>query len=171
MNISNKVLELRKANAMSQEELAEKLQVSRQAVSRWENGTALPDAGNIISICKLFDVSADYLLNDEYESEEDIPAVRRNSNRIEAEYSRKLKLAGLVLAVLGVAGLIAIGVWCYLNPVAVIDVDTDVASPDFLSTLTEYNLGWPFGVLIAMVVAGILLVLSTIIISRWKKKQ
>lgn len=68
MKLSDKLIALRKENGWSQEEFAEKLDVSRQAISRWENGSALPDALNILLISKLFGVSADYLLNDDYEN-------------------------------------------------------------------------------------------------------
>lgn len=61
MKLSDKILTLRKRGGMSQEELAEKLNVSRQAVSRWELGSAQPDANNILQISKLFGVTADYL--------------------------------------------------------------------------------------------------------------
>ena len=44
MKLSDKIIGLRKSNGMSQEDLAEKLDVSRQAISRWESGTAMPDA-------------------------------------------------------------------------------------------------------------------------------
>jgi len=71
MKLSDKLIELRKTKGWSQEDFAEKLDVSRQAISRWENGTALPDAQNILQISKLFGVSADYLLNDDYERELD----------------------------------------------------------------------------------------------------
>lgn len=69
MKLSEKIIELRKEKGWSQEDFAEKLDVSRQAISRWENGTALPDAQNLLGISKLFNVSADYLLNDGYENE------------------------------------------------------------------------------------------------------
>ena len=49
MNFSEKLIRLRKREGISQEELASYLEVSRQAVSRWEQGTALPDAGNLLS--------------------------------------------------------------------------------------------------------------------------
>ena len=75
MKLSEKILTLRKQNGMSQETLAEKLDVSRQAVSRWEVGSAQPDASNVLQLSKLFGVTADYLLNDEYESDRDVPAV------------------------------------------------------------------------------------------------
>ena len=54
MTLSEKILALRKKNGMSQEELAEKLGVSRQSVSRWEISTATPDAPNIFSLSKIF---------------------------------------------------------------------------------------------------------------------
>ena len=69
MKLSDKLIELRKSKGWSQEEFAERVDVSRQAISRWENGTALPDAQNILRISKLFHVTADYLLNDDYEGE------------------------------------------------------------------------------------------------------
>ena len=72
-----KIVQLRKQHGLSQENLAEKLSVSRQAVSRWEIGTAMPDATNILLLSKLFDVTTDYLLNDDYESDEDLPKVRK----------------------------------------------------------------------------------------------
>jgi len=73
MKLSDKLIALRKENGWSQEDFAEKLDVSRQAISRWENGTALPDAQNILRISKLFNITADYLLNDDYEDEIGIP--------------------------------------------------------------------------------------------------
>ena len=54
MNIPEKLIQLRKSKGISQEELAEKLDVSRQAISRWETGTALPDANNILALSKLW---------------------------------------------------------------------------------------------------------------------
>ncbi len=63
---------------MSQEDLAEKIMVSRQAISRWENGTALSDATNILALSKLYGVTTDYLINDHYESDDDLPKVKEN---------------------------------------------------------------------------------------------
>lgn len=76
MELYEKILTLRKKQGMSQEDLAEKLNVSRQAISRWENGSAKPDADNILQLSKLFGVTTDYLLNDEYESDDDLPRVK-----------------------------------------------------------------------------------------------
>ena len=83
MKLSDKIIQLRKANGWSQEDLAERLNVSRQAISRWEGATAQPDAANILQLSKLFGVTTDYLLNDEYESDNDLPKVKQlNSDGI-----------------------------------------------------------------------------------------
>ena len=67
MILSEKIMQLRKQNGWSQEELAEKLNVSRQSVSKWESATSIPDLGKIIKLSELFGVSTDYLLKDEIE--------------------------------------------------------------------------------------------------------
>lgn len=66
MKLSEKILDLRKQRGMSQEDLAERLGISRQAISRWESGTVLPDSANVLQLSKLFGVTTDYLLNDDY---------------------------------------------------------------------------------------------------------
>lgn len=76
MNLSDKIVELRKKNGFSQEDLADELQVSRQAVSRWEQGTADPSSSNILELSKLFNVTTDYLLNDDYYGDEDLPKIK-----------------------------------------------------------------------------------------------
>ena len=89
MKLSDKLITLRKENGWSQEDFAEKLDVSRQAISRWENGTALPDAQNILRISKLFNVTADYLLNDNYECGIDIPTVETATEEIKPSVRKK----------------------------------------------------------------------------------
>ena len=80
MKLSDKLIALRKNAGMSQEELAEKLDVSRQAISRWENGSAKPYADHLLQISKLFEVTADYLLNEAYESDNDLPKVKEQNH-------------------------------------------------------------------------------------------
>lgn len=77
MKLSDKIVKLRKANGWTQEDLAEKLNVSRQAISRWEGATSQPDATNVLQLSKLFGVSTDFLLNDEYESDSDLPIFKQ----------------------------------------------------------------------------------------------
>ena len=75
MKFEEKLMALRKKGGMSQEELADQLGVSRQAVSRWELGSTLPDAPNLLKLSDLFGVSIDYLLRDDYERESALPPV------------------------------------------------------------------------------------------------
>lgn len=69
MILADKIMSLRKKNGWSQEELAEKLNISRQSVSKWESSASIPDIDRIIAMSRLFGVSTDYLLMDELEKE------------------------------------------------------------------------------------------------------
>ena len=62
MNFSEKLLTLRKANELTQEQLAEKLDVSRQSISKWESGQATPELDKIVALSAIFNVTTDYLL-------------------------------------------------------------------------------------------------------------
>ncbi len=70
MILADKIIKLRKKNGWSQEELADKMNVSRQAVSKWESAQTVPDLEKILQLGTLFGVTTDYLLKDEIEDEE-----------------------------------------------------------------------------------------------------
>ena len=65
MTFAEKITHLRIVNNISQEELAKKLKLSRQAVSKWESGESLPQIDKVLELCELFKISADELINDE----------------------------------------------------------------------------------------------------------
>lgn len=69
MILAQKIMEERKKNGWSQEELAEKLGVTRQSVSKWEGAQSVPDLNRLLEMSRLFGVSTDYLLKDELEKE------------------------------------------------------------------------------------------------------
>ena len=73
MILADKITNERKKNGWSQEDLAEKLSVSRQAISKWESAQATPDLQKVILLAELFGVSTDYLLKDEIEPEDATP--------------------------------------------------------------------------------------------------
>ena len=75
MILAEKIMEERKKNGWSQEELAEKLSVSRQAVSKWESAQSIPDLQRVIQLSEIFGVSTDYLLKDECETPQPIEGV------------------------------------------------------------------------------------------------
>ncbi len=82
MIFADKLIFLRKKAGWSQEELAEKLGVTRQSVSKWEGAQSVPDIDKILQLARLFGVTTDYLLKDEqgepeYTAEEETPALRK----------------------------------------------------------------------------------------------
>lgn len=83
LEIAKKLQDLRKQNGYSQEELADKLQISRQAVSKWERAEASPDTDNIIALAKLYNVSLDELLLNEDLIKEDKEVEVINNNEAE----------------------------------------------------------------------------------------
>lgn len=69
MDLADKIIALRKKKGWSQEELAEKTGVSRQAVSKWEGAQSVPDLSKILLLSEIFEVSTDYLLKDDMTEE------------------------------------------------------------------------------------------------------
>ena len=63
IKIANRLLEFRKRSGLSQEELAEKLNITRQSVSKWERAESAPDTDNLIELAKIYGVTLDDLLN------------------------------------------------------------------------------------------------------------
>jgi len=91
--IANRLSALRKLHGLSQEALAAALNVSRQAVSKWERGESSPDTDNIIALARLYGISLDELLlfdlpkaEDESASEEDLPSETVEDNASAEEY-------------------------------------------------------------------------------------
>ncbi len=74
MILADKIIDLRKKAGWSQEELADKLGVSRQSVSKWEGAQSIPDMNKILQLSELFGVSTDYLLKDSLEAPEPLTA-------------------------------------------------------------------------------------------------
>lgn len=101
MTFAEKLQKLRKQNGLSQEQLAEKLNVSRQAVSKWEMGT-IPDMENMVKLGRYFDCSLDYLMNDDI----DTNAKSHQSPKIENKnlawkcVATGLIITGLILSLL-----------------------------------------------------------------------
>ena len=100
MTFGEKLKELRKARGWSQEELAGQIHVSRQALSKWESGGAVPDTENIIALSRLFGVTTDYLLLDEVQDAGPAAAPRAAWPK-----PRKYLLAAAIVGAVGVAAV------------------------------------------------------------------
>lgn len=119
MILADKIVDLRKKNGWSQEELAEQLGVSRQSVSKWEGAQSVPDMGRVVQMSELFGVSTDYLLKDTMEAPDRTAAAalpdaaERTVGMEEANAFLRAKETN--------AGRVALGVLlCILSPVCLI---------------------------------------------------
>ena len=158
MTFSEKISALRKQKGWSQEELAEKLMVTRQAVSKWESAQSMPDLDKLVQLSEALGVSTDYLLKDEQAQSAPVPATAeqtvkpRHVTQEEARRYLRLQMAAIPKTTLGVA-------LCVWSPIALIGL------PVLRSTL---NWGFPeeicsgigLCVLLVMVAAGVALLLT-----------
>lgn len=122
MIFADKIIELRKKNGWTQEELAEMMNVSRQSVSKWESAQSIPDLEKILKLSQLFGVSTDYLLKDsmdmaEYvDTTEAAPALRKVTMEEASEFLQAKDRTARPIA-LGVA-------LCIMSPICLILLGT-----------------------------------------------
>lgn len=159
MILADKIIEMRKKSGWSQEELAEQLGVSRQAVSKWEGAQSVPDLERILAMSRLFGVSTDYLLKDDIEEEKPIPVeesegkVRRVSMEEANAYLRLVQENAKPVA-LAVAA-------CILSPIPLL----------LLSVLgEETRLDGAAGVLVGLVILLAVVALAVTRFIRWGMK-
>ena len=181
MKLCEKIVLLRKKAGLSQEAMAEKLGVSRQAVSRWEVGSALPDASNVLQLSKLFSVTADYLLNEEYDSDQDVPAVKSIFQKACYNVHRMLGIGMTAIGLLGNLMIYIISRCVKVNaPLRTYDPAIkgfwyqydSVSRVDYGYFIKEYRLGAIVAVLWILVLAGIVVMLCTVPpIQEWIRYQ
>ncbi len=119
MILADKIIDLRKKAGWSQEELAEKLGVSRQSVSKWEGAQSIPDMNKILQLSELFGVSTDYLLKDSMEAAETVPS--QDTDAEDATFVSMEEANAFLSYKAESAPRIALGVLlCILSPIALI---------------------------------------------------
>ena len=100
MNFGENLYNLRKKQKMSQEKLAEKVGVSRQSVSKWENGTAYPEMNRILELCKIFHCQLNDLVNDKILDFDSLDEeIKMNIVKFNKEKQRKLKIASKTISI------------------------------------------------------------------------
>ncbi|MBO4618012.1 MAG: helix-turn-helix transcriptional regulator [Lachnospiraceae bacterium] len=127
MEFNNKLYELRKQKGLSQEELAGRLNVSRQTISKWEVGESTPDMDNLVSISELFGVSLDELVLDRTPSKEQ-PSVQVVRSELYSDIKehvltddnkkrakKGLKIAGIALGIFLLIDIITFVVYVLAN--------------------------------------------------------
>ena len=106
--LSEKLYKLRKNSGLSQEQLAEKLNVSRQAISKWESGTAVPESEKLVTISNYFGVSVVYLLKDDEE-------VKGTDSIVE---EKPKMIAGIIICIAGIVSMVIWGLLSIFSPKA-----------------------------------------------------
>lgn len=157
MILSEKILMLRNQNGWSQEELAEKLNVSRQSVSKWEVGASIPDLDRIMLLSEIFGVTTDYLLKDSIET-----AAYTDASEVPQEDETRLvsleEANTYMELVRKVSGKIAAGVsLCILSPVCLIQMSVLSEQWKFITENMAAGLG--VTILLALVAVGVALFL------------
>lgn len=136
MSLAKKMIELRKQNGLSQQDLADRLGVSRQAISRWETGAVQPLADSVKSLAQVFQVSTDYLLNDDLDTPTPPPTAQPAPPQEKPKSARKHRKWLLALAALAAAAVLilvtAAGTAYYLQwkerqPVSIYDMTRETA--------------------------------------------
>lgn len=113
MKFSEKLYLMRKKSSLSQEQLAERLNVSRQAISKWEGGVAVPESEKLIAISEFFGISLDDLLK------EDRSIGENNADKQKCEppiSNKRTFLASIMLSGFGAASLLTFGIWMLCSP-------------------------------------------------------
>ena len=125
MIMADKIIENRKKNGWSQEELADKLGVSRQSVSKWESAQSVPDMKKILQLSEIFGVTTDYLLKDEIEAPSGMELVPAEGETEDLARSVSVEEANAFLSFNAKAArLISTGVMlCILSPMLMIGME------------------------------------------------
>ena len=108
MELGKKIKQLRKFSGMTQEQLAEKLNISRQALSKWENGTSMPDVESVVRISMLFQISLEELLikEEKYVEESKTQITLEDLTQINL-HNRRMNLllsSGILFLTIGIMG-------------------------------------------------------------------
>ena len=141
MTFGEKLQALRKARGWSQEELATQINVSRQALSKWESGASVPDTENVVALSRLFGVSTDYLLLENGEATAQAAPTAAPSAESKWPIMRIVWLFTMILAILG---KIALRIWASTLPPTVVYNGSDrVGELTGMQNLIEtYDVGW-----------------------------
>ncbi len=152
MTLSEKLYNLRRKQGLSQEMLAEKLDCSRQVISKWENGTTTPDVEMLKKYSEFFGVSIDYLLKEDIEEPTSVQSSKKDSGK-----KKLLGILGFVVSLLGCVSLIVFGA-------------ISVFSSATADKIAQSSMIIIDGTFIAMLVSVMFVVLGAIILIKTKHK-
>ena len=131
MTLPERLVKLRKLAGLSQEEVADKLEVTRQTVSKWETGQSSPDLDKVLPLCSLYNVTPDELLHDGGTEEADAEMLKGNFERAEEQADRMIAKKRL-LGILGGVMLYFVAIAFEMTAIAVLNINPVSASAIFI---------------------------------------
>ena len=159
MILADKIIQLRKKNGWSQEELAEQMGISRQAVCKWEGAQSIPDINKLIQLSRLFNVSMDYLLKDEMEEVEYDTTSLQDETATEEQSSRRFVSMEEANAFLKVkketSGKIALGVALCILSIIPLCILASAAENHLIPITEEIAGGIGFIILLVIVASAV----------------
>lgn len=160
MELSDNILQLRKALGLSQEQLAEQVGVSRQSISKWETGQSVPELDKLVALSRVFGVSTDTLLGNAAPEKEPRQAAPPIHDYIRANLLRRLFTLGWVTALVGVIALAAEWISLYFIRNATIAVDANRGAgywADVMQYAVHPPMNYVFTLTVILVLVGLIL--------------
>ncbi len=157
MDFSEKLVSLRKQRGLTQEELAEKIGVSRQSISKWESKVSFPDLEKIVKLSEVFNVSIDYLLKENGEDGHEIPLEKKDGVRKKLsleEVKTYLQLNGRASEIISAAIMLFI-----LSPISLINLSVVGEQNSYgLSEDVAIGLGMIISLIVVVIAVSLLII-------------
>lgn len=175
MTLGAKIQHLRKAAGLSQEQLASMIDMSRQAVSKWETDQSAPDVDKVLLLCETFHISADELLRNEVVAQPGHPNTKLEEC-VKRNFQRRCFTAGWLTSLIGAVFLIAeyFSLFLLQNAAIKLDYETNIGI-GFYSDVMEYASVAPmptiFGVTFALIAIGVITAICGIFFTRLPQKS
>lgn len=158
--VGDQIRKMRKSRGWSQEELAEKMNTSRQSVSRWEDGSVSPSASSISELCRVFQVSANYFFDEEAADSKSVPVESVSEEHQEKKMASRA-IQGKWLTIISAISFVILLIYCSVNDAEyeIINIDgyTEHDFTGILGSLLYYHLLWLAILLMVLMIAGCVL--------------
>ena len=180
MTLSEKLQNLRRAAGLSQEQLAERLGVTRQAVSKWETGEGKPDIDNLLPLAKLLHTTVDYLLDDtanQPRAEEPQPPTPPHTESVGRELWEQLKafgrrwgwLGGYVIAAIGAVRLVTMLIILFAGG-SMLGGMGGMMHGELAGMVTGFGLAY-YAIAIIQIILYLAMIVGGIALARWLKRK
>lgn len=162
--VGEQIRKIRKSLGWSQEELASRLNISRQSVSRWEDGSVSPNASNIAELCKVFNVPANYFFDEVDQTADDSqkdPKKAPDQTKAAGPKDNSRSVTGKRITIISSIALLVLLTYCSIDQIDY-EVINMLGGPDIdysglFGSLLAHNLLWLAIALTVLIVVGVIL--------------